>query len=366
MMLVNNPEISRENAILANKFYSVGWISFAPIFSWFVLVLINEKRVLKNKFFYLILFGLPILFIYQQSQNNLINDFVRTYYGWSHVWSDSIWKYLFYAYYSIFTLLPIGLLLNFYHKSTTVEKRRQIRIIIISSIAPLILGSATNVLLQEIGFHKIPSLADVIALTWSGGIIYAMVKYKFLSITPATAAENIISTMSDALILIDLQGKIMTVNQAALKLSGYSKKELENMDFGKLFMEDDFKQMVTNKAIHGETLNNYNLLLITKEKKNIPVIFSNSLLKDKDKNITGIVCIAKDITKLKETEKQLEKRAWELESKIKELEKIQKLTVNRETKMIELKKENKDLYKEIANLKEELVKRTQEKNRENN
>ncbi len=347
MFFINNTGTTYEGAILANKFDSFGWISFPAFFFWFTLVFIKNKRFLEKIYSAIILFIPTIFFIFQQLQGKLIYTFEKTSYGWSHVWSNSIYTYLFYFYYTLFTLIPIYLLIKYYKKSSSVIKRKQAKIIIISSIIPLTIGTLTNVIFQEFGFHKIPSVADVSALFWSFGIVYAVVKYKFLGITPVTAAENIIETMSDALILINLQGEINTINKATLQLSGYSEKEIKEIGLNGLFMEDNFSEMIINKAINGLTINNYNLLLITKKGNNIPVIFSNSLLKNKEGHIIGITCIAKDITKLKKTEEQLEKRAWELETKIKELEKIQKLTINREFKMIELKEENKNLREKI-------------------
>lgn len=351
MFFINNPNTTYEGAILANKLDSVGWISFSAFFFWFVLVFIDKRSFLNKKYYLILLFLPSLFFVSQQWQGKLIYTFVETPYGWSHIWSDSLLTYFFYFYYTAFSLIPIYLLLNFYKKSTSVLKRKQAKIIIISSLVPLTIGTLTNVIFQEVGIHKFPSIANLSALVWSFGIVYAMVKYRFLSITPSTAAENIIATMSDALILIDLQGKINTINKATLSLSKYNEKEIKELGLNGLFMEDNFKEMVISKAFSGLTINNYNLLLITKEGENIPVIFSNSLLKNKDGHIIGIICIAKDITQLKKTEEQLQKRAWELETKIKELEKIQKLTVNREFKMMELKEENKKLREEVESIK---------------
>jgi len=55
----------------------------------------------------------------------------------------------------------------------------------------------------------------------------------------------------------------------------------------------------------------------------------------------------------KKLEEQVRERTKELEERVEELEKFQKLTVGRELKMIELKKENEKLKEEIENLKKE-------------
>ena len=352
MFFVNNPKTTYEEIVIINKIDSIGWISFPVFFFLFVLLFTKNSFFKKNKKKIILLLFLPaIFFIIRQWQEKLIDAFVKTSYGWSHVWSNSLTTYSFYVYYTFFTLFPLFLLINFYKKSTNLLKRKQTKIIVIASIIPLSIGTFTNVILKELNIHKFPTIADISSLIWSFGIIYAMVKYRFLGINLSNASENIIETMSDGLILVDLQGNIITTNKSALSLSGYNEQELKSVGLNGLFMEDNFKEMLINKAFNGEIINNYNLLLITKKGENVPIIFSDSLLKDKNNNIIGIICIAKDITQLKKIEEQLQKRAWELETKIKELEKIQKLTVNREFRMMELKEENKKLKEKIEIIK---------------
>jgi len=54
--------------------------------------------------------------------------------------------------------------------------------------------------------------------------------------------------------------------------------------------------------------------------------------------------------KLREKVKELENTKRELQEKIKELERFQELTVGRELRMVELKRENNNLKKEIREL----------------
>jgi len=93
--------------------------------------------------------------------------------------------------------------------------------------------------------------------------------------------------------------------------------------------------------------------LISKDKKKILVDISVSVREDKKGNSIGYFASITDITEIKKfqesLEEQVKERTKELQDKIRELEKFQKITVGRELKMIELKKE-------IEKLKEELEK----------
>ena len=75
------------------------------------------------------------------------------------------------------------------------------------------------------------------------------------------------------------------------------------------------------------------------------VLYNASVYKDTDGNVLGVFAAARDVTAQKNAEEQVaEQRTKELE-RIAELERFQKLTVGRELKMIELKKEIEELKK---------------------
>jgi diguanylate cyclase (GGDEF)-like protein/PAS domain S-box-containing protein len=299
------PDTLKETAILFDNIASIGWIGFASLFLWFALIFTEKKKILKTKVFYIVLFSLPLLFIYKQWTGFITADYIKLPWGWGSVWSDSIWTYLFYFYFLTFTFIGLYLILNFWRKSEDTLKRKQAKIIFIVSLFSLIFGSLIDVIFPIFTILKMPSLSDLIALFWAAGLVYAIVKYKFMLITPATAAENIISTMADSLILLDREGKIVDINKAMLDLSGYRKDELTGKSVEVLFQEKDFKNTLLEKSSRKATISNYELNFQTKTGENIPVLFSSSTINDYGGGIAGIVCIIKDITERKKVEDRL-------------------------------------------------------------
>jgi hypothetical protein len=76
-------------------------------------------------------------------------------------------------------------------------------------------------------------------------------------------------------------------------------------------------------------------------------LYNASVYKDVDGNVLGVFAAARDVTAQKTAEAQVaEQRTKELE-RLAELERFQKLTVGRELKMIELKKEIADLKQQL-------------------
>src|SRR5665648_577929 len=304
-IFVQNLNSSEDTAILFDNIGSIGWVSFASFFLWFSLVFTEKKKILKAKIIYPLIFILPLLFIYKQWTGFFSSDYIKRPWGWEAIGASSMWWY-YYLYYLSFIIISLYLILNFRRKTKEPIKKKQVRIIFVATLIPLILATITDAILPELNIVMIPTMGNIITLIWAFGIVYAIVKYKLMVVTPAAAAENIISTMADSLILSDRQGNITSVNKAALDLSGYRKDELTGKSIEIFFREKDFKSTLLGKAIRGEIIRNYEFSFKTKTGNNIPVIFSSSTIMDEAGSIAGIVCIVKDITERKLAEDELQ------------------------------------------------------------
>jgi len=305
-IFVHNLNVSKDSAMLFGNIGSIGWGSFASFALWFVLIFTEKKKILKSKLFYPFIFILPLLFIYKQWTGFfLIADHIKRPWGWVGVWSGSIWPYLYYLYYLSFIAIGLYLIFNFKKKTKEIVREKQAGIIFITGVVSLILGTFTEVVLPKLNIRTIPPLTSFTTLIWAFGIAYAIVKYKLMVITPVVAAESIISTMADSLILLDGEGNIATVNKATLDLSGYGEDELKGKSVEIFFTEKDFKNALLDKTIKKEAIRNYELNFKTKTGDNIPVIFSSSTMMDKAGGLAGIVCIVKDINERKKAENRL-------------------------------------------------------------
>src|SRR5271157_3264313 len=102
--------VSHDIALFWLNISSFGWCSIAVFALWLSLVLTNREKILSKWYFYFIIFSITILFIYKQWTGYLISDMIKQSYGWSPLWSESAWPWLFYAYYCSIpmTVLYIG------------------------------------------------------------------------------------------------------------------------------------------------------------------------------------------------------------------------------------------------------------------
>ncbi|MFH0925626.1 MAG: sigma 54-interacting transcriptional regulator [bacterium] len=117
--------------------------------------------------------------------------------------------------------------------------------------------------------------------------------------------DNIINSMIDFFIVIDQDGIIKTMNKAILGTLGYEKEDLLGKSLTSIF-EDGFEKVFNIKNLKDNLfIKDIESILLSKEGKKIPVLFSILLIKDKRDCLQALVCVAKDITERKETEKQL-------------------------------------------------------------
>lgn len=117
----------------------------------------------------------------------------------------------------------------------------------------------------------------------------------------AFTADKIVETMSEGILIVDPNGFIIDVNPATVHLLGYQKNELIGKCVNDICLDKDFTQHLSNERITSK----YETLFVTKERKEIPVISSNSTIFEESPVPQGWVCVIHDISLQKETEKSL-------------------------------------------------------------
>jgi PAS domain S-box-containing protein len=304
MIFTHNPAVPENIARLFYNIASIGWICFSAVFLWLACIFCEKTKILKTKLFYLLLFSLPLLLINRQFAGFLVTGYIKQYYGWAMVWGNTFWSYLFFFYLFFFMGIGFYFIFSFWKSTEDTVKRNQAKIIFNTSLIPLVIGTITDIVLPELGIYVVPNIASMVAFIWTLGIVYAMAKHQFLKITPATAASNIVSTMAEALILLDEAGKIVDVNSAAKELLGYQRDELRGQSFA-LVLPEDFRKTFLKGLAEGRSLKSCDTRFITKHSKNISINLSVSPLKDSFAHVVGFVVVATDITEHKRTEESL-------------------------------------------------------------
>jgi len=127
--------------------------------------------------------------------------------------------------------------------------------------------------------------------------------------------DNIMDSMIDTLIVVDSDGKIKTVNRATCELLGYKEEELVGSPVESISESKDMflEETKLKELIDDGKIANCETEYKPKLGATIPMLFSGSVVIDKDGAINYVVCTASDITERKLAEEKLQQYAAELE-----------------------------------------------------
>ena len=165
--------------------------------------------------------------------------------------------------------------------------------------------------------------------------------------------EDFSSFLPLPICIINFLGFIADANKAFESLMGLGRLEIIGKDLKDFFSEKSKFEKMLEEIEKQKIIQDKEFVVITKTKEQIPVRVSCAGRREEGGTYVGSFVAIVNIRELKDyqrnLEEQVKERTKKLEEKIEELERINRLTVGRELKMIELKKE-------IERLKEELEK----------
>jgi diguanylate cyclase (GGDEF)-like protein/PAS domain S-box-containing protein len=113
--------------------------------------------------------------------------------------------------------------------------------------------------------------------------------------------DNILKSMYDSLVVITPAGRIKTVNRATLRLLGYAWEELFDRPVGEIFAGPErFDGLERDVLIEKGYVSNIERTYLSKDGRQIPVLFSASVMRGAGGAVSGIVFMAQDITERKQ------------------------------------------------------------------
>jgi PAS domain S-box-containing protein len=184
-------------------------------------------------------------------------------------------------------------------RSTRVIQRRRIEALLVA-LAVAYLGVVDYLAAYGIPvypFGYIPVLGFVVLM------FRAVWRYRLQEITPAFAAEQIIHTMADALLVLDSERIVRVANQAATQLFGYAKTELigkpVGMTLGSLLEQEKIEVLEATGVMRA-----YEMQYRNKEGKIHSLDIKGSLTRDHAGHPIAFVFIIRDITERKRLEEQ--------------------------------------------------------------
>jgi PAS domain S-box-containing protein len=167
------------------------------------------------------------------------------------------------------------------------------------------------------------------------------------------AARSMIEASLDSMVAISPEGMITDANQATVNVTGVSREELIGTAFSDYFIEPEKANDIYQRVFAEGMAVNYPLTIRHRDATSTPVLYNASVYRDAEGKVLGVFAAARDVAEMLSAQREIAQQQAQALERLAELERFQRLTVGRELKMIELKKENEYLRK--------LVKRNDER-----
>lgn len=286
---------------------SLGYYSFASFVLHFFLLFTGKTAFLRKWWAYIVLYAPAIVLIAAKATDNtlFLNGYALSPYGWmSDIRTQSSWFLASVIQYIVYCLIGFGLCYRKWRLAQPARERKQARIILLSGLSAFLIGSSlyfTSFLFRI----DMPDITVAGLILWSVGIFYGINRYRLLAISPTTAAENILQTIMDSVILVDEQGTMLHANAATVSLAG-SGEALAGTPLDRLFPQES--KINTAQLLHQlqqGPVRNLEAEFLTGSGHKVPVMISASECRDKDDDVLGFVVVSKDITQLRDMEKRL-------------------------------------------------------------
>ena len=162
-------------------------------------------------------------------------------------------------------------------------------------------------------------------------------------------ADIIIKNAPDPVFVSDLEGKILSANDAVYELLGFRTDEVLEQSLSRFISSEETREFLAalREVIERGVIRNTRLNPRSASGEVIPTTLNASALRDTDGKVIGAIGILRDMRAYEKVVRDLEESKAELQEKILDLEKFEEVVVGRELKMIALEKEIEYLKREL-------------------
>jgi len=312
------------NAVFWRRTCSVGWSFFYAIMLHFVMALLQNSSISKIqkykfnwKFLLLYVPSFINVYIYGISSelSSKLFNLTKTEFGWRSVTTNHFWDYFFDAYYVSYSILSIILLFFVMKRTKLIREKKQVTLIFSSILVCFVAGSTTDIIFSYFVEINLPQIAILFFLIPMISMWHAIRKYGLMTLSLSTVSEDILSRMSEGLLLLDSSGKILMINDFFIKLTGYTIDKIIGEKPKDIFSHQ------TNMADKNSIWDNLLIDDVDGVEENIiirggdiiPVMLSGTRIVDQWEDFVGAVCIVTNLSEIRAREIELMLTQKELE-----------------------------------------------------
>jgi PAS domain S-box-containing protein len=116
------------------------------------------------------------------------------------------------------------------------------------------------------------------------------------------ALDQVIEAMVDVVLVVDVQGRIVAANTAAVRVTGYDREALAALPAAELIVDEEsgLRTVVRERVSHGTPLSRTDSWLVARGGVRLPVSVTAAPIVDSDGVATSIVVVARDVRAIRE------------------------------------------------------------------
>lgn len=274
----------------------VFWALSFSMFAHFSFVFTKKIAFLKNRL-------APIFFYLPSAIVGGLFLFTNTMYTRFEIWpigivsQPSVWYSIFMAQTIFYCSISLAVL--YHYGFTARQKTEQIRSLFIATgcTFPLVVGIITDQVIPiAFGARLTPPTAVFCMALMNFFIYMAMRNYSLFSISPSLAADIVIETMPDSLIITDLDGRVVLLNEDAKKFFHANKEQILGRPIFALFKDKGLYSKLYSEVVDKNLeIKRFEADLLDPLGETIPALINANKLHDALGAILGIVYVIRDI-----------------------------------------------------------------------
>ena len=276
----------------------IAWSSFYAEILDFSMHISDYKKLFKPAIYYTVLLTPAVLcFLIYITQPIPAEYLVRLNGAWAYVFPEG-WGFIFdnflTIYYVTYIAISIYVLYRYSKSAKYTRDRKAARIIYIALIIVAIISSIPEIILPSFGYTRIPSVTVVFSFIAYIGIWYSIRNLDMMTVSDNKLLAEVAEIMNEGIIILDDQDQVLSINNGAENLLGINNRsDISNDVIEKFFPKNFFS---SESKIQSQECFVHNT-----RGREIPVMLSLNILKDKFNENIGKVLYFQDLTKIKET-----------------------------------------------------------------